>query len=100
MFEPKDTEFAAKETIQALKTGQPGSSIWYYQNSNEDFERYIAIDMTMLVQLLQTGKLSDEDLSKVLWAMDRTVAGLVQVFNLTPKNPDFSNKKEDNQVQT
>lgn len=64
--------------------------VWNYQNTNEENIRYIALETAPFSDLKNQGA-TDLDIEKMLWAIDRVVLGLVQTFNLVPKDPSFDN---------
>lgn len=91
IFSPSEDETTAKEGIQTIQEEKPGVFIWNYQNTSENEIRYVAFDGAPLTALLKDKKLSREDVEKLVWMMDRTVAGIIETFDLFPKDPNYDN---------
>lgn len=85
-------EMPADVTEQPAKK-KAGVAVWEYRNSNEDFDRVVAVSLQGLYDQIEAGTLDKEDLPKILYGMEGMFNVLKSVHNLTPKSPEFENKK-------
>lgn len=93
MSTEKVDPYETNEGTEMPDKKKAGVAVWEYRNSDEDFDRIVAVSLQGLQDQITEGKLTKEDVPKILYGMEGMFNVLKSNYNLYPKNPEFNNKK-------